>query len=333
MESTYLIDQYVNVKPGEAYRLLPFGQIIKNGKRRDITPEIAARFKLPHFKPPIKLGSHDDKTPAGGSIVALEVRPDGLYGIPELTDKGAQTLAEGDYRYHSPEVIWEGGGYEDPQTGELIEGPLIVGDALLHTPHLGERAALFEVTPFTRSETMEEQSVTIPTSLWAKAMAKLFPDPEQMADPKPEPTPEQEGVKPEEFQAAVAERDEYKAKFEEMQAKQERQAQFDKFNAELKDTKLEGVENGPEILAAMTAEQADWVLAQFKALSAQVAANDKITEEMGNDGENTTPDDPKEALNAAVLAKVKELKVTYNAAMEVVAKETPELVKAAGYTK
>ena len=146
-KSDYLIDVFATVKPGVAYRLFPFGVIVKNGVKREITPEYARRFRLPHFKPPIKLGSHADTTPAGGFIVGLEVRDDGLYAIPEHTEQGAAVLADGSYRYHSPEVIWEGGGLENPADGEEIAGPLIVGDALLHTPHLGEAAALYNVEP------------------------------------------------------------------------------------------------------------------------------------------------------------------------------------------
>jgi len=327
MHSFYLnIDEYVNVRAGEPYRLLPFGRIVKNGKSRDITPEIAARFRLPHFKPPIKLGSHEDSAPGGGTLIGLEVRADGLYGIPELTDKGAKTLTDGDYRYHSPEIIWEGGGYEDPTTGELIEGPLIVGDALLHTPHLGERAALYETIHLQRSETMTDQNEQVSLGLLERLVA-LFNKPQATPEVQElitEPTHEPEGVKPEEFQAIVTERDSYKAELDQLKAQGERQAQLDKFTAELKATKADA-EAGPEMLAGMTAEQSEWVVAQFKALSAQIEANDVITEELGTDGEGPAQDD----LNSVVLAKVAELKVSYNDALAIVAKENPDLV--AGY--
>src|SRR5512146_469153 len=98
-ESMFLIDQYVSTRPGEPYRLLPFGRIVKNGTARDITRELAGKFRLPHFKPPIKLGSHEETTPAGGHIIGLQVRDDGLYAVPEMTDKGAKSLDEGDYKY------------------------------------------------------------------------------------------------------------------------------------------------------------------------------------------------------------------------------------------
>ena len=65
MEQTeYAITELVTVRPGEPFRLLPFGRLVKGGRSWDITPEFARRFQLPHFKPPIKMGSHSDETPA-----------------------------------------------------------------------------------------------------------------------------------------------------------------------------------------------------------------------------------------------------------------------------
>ena len=65
MEQTeYAITELVAVRPGEPFRLLPFGRLVKGGRSWDITPEFARRFQLPHFKPPIKMGSHRDETPA-----------------------------------------------------------------------------------------------------------------------------------------------------------------------------------------------------------------------------------------------------------------------------
>jgi len=161
--SEYVITDFVTVAAGEPFRLLPFGQIVKNGRKREVTRELAARFRLPHFRPPIKLGSHKDETPAGGHIVALEVRDDGLYAVPEYNDEGAAALARGAYRYHSPEIVWEG-GLEDPQTGDVQDGPLIIGDALLHTPHLGEAAALYTADITQGEQKMNEGTVTVPVS-------------------------------------------------------------------------------------------------------------------------------------------------------------------------
>lgn len=315
----YLVDEYVNTKPGEPYRLFPFGRIVKNGKARDITPEYAARFKLPHFKPAIKRGSHAETTPADGHIVGLEVRQDGLYAIPELNETGEKDLKDGAYRYHSPEVIWEDSGLEDPQTGKVISGPLIVGDALLHMPHLGEAAALYEITPLQGGETMEE--VKIPMSLWEKFLSVVHIG----GEPKPEPEKETvEVIKPpEDYEVLKVKVTEYEAEKQRMEADLAQKARVENFAAQLKETK---VAEGADILAGMTDAQAEWVMTQFKALSAQVQESN-LTGEIGSTGE-ALPADPKEALNKAILAKAEELKSDYVTAYHVLASEKPELFAA-----
>ena len=146
-------EKYVHTEAGEPFRIFPFGEIFKDGEMREVTSEMASSFTLPHFKPPIKLGSHVDTTPAGGHIMALEVRDDGLYAVPEYTEKGNKSIKEGDYRYNSPEIIWADKAIEDPETGDWIPGPMIVGVALLHEPHLGEATALYRTRPVDNKET------------------------------------------------------------------------------------------------------------------------------------------------------------------------------------
>jgi len=318
MDSTYLIDEFVTVKPGAPFRLFPFGKVIKNGKAHDITPELAAQFKLPHFKPPIKLGSHRDETPAGGHIIGLEIRNDGLYAIPELNENGTSALDQGAYRYQSPEVIWPGGGYEDPQTGQTIEGPLIVGAALLHTPHLGEAAALYSVEPINQEVHSMSEMVQVPESFWSKVMARLFPEPE---DTPPEPAPQ---VETEQFAALTKERDELKAEIDALKAEQVKQARIDKFTAELKETKADQ-EGMVEILATLPDEQAAKVLQQFKALSAQIKESN-LTGEIGSDGDGEDPD-PKGAFVAAIKEK-QEAGLSYDAAVQAASAERPELAAA-----
>lgn len=316
--STYLIDDYVATRPGDAYRLFPFGEIVKGGKRIRITPELARRFKLPHFKPPVKLGSHDERTPAGGHILALEVRDDGLYALPELTDKGAQAIEQGDYRYHSPEVIWDdGSGFEDPITGEIIAGPLIVGDALLHTPHLGEAAALYQVSPVQEVKPMEE---TKELGLFERFVAWL----EQR--PAAEPVAEPEEPQPDEYAAAVAERDQYKAQLEAIEAEKAHNERVSQFAAQLSETKIT---EGAEMLAGMTDEQSAWVVQQFKALSAQVD-DTKLLGEIGDESEGA-PANPIAEFDATVKAYATEHDVTYSQAVAQVATRQPELARKAGY--
>lgn len=328
MDSLQVLDHLVAVKPGEPYRLLPFGTIVKNGKRHELTPEYAAKFRLPHFRPPVKLGSHDDTTPAGGHIIGLEVREDGLYAIPELNDNGTAALSQGHYRYHSPEILWEG-AFEDPTTGEAIQGPLIVGDALLHTPHLGERAALYSVSnhDLGASNMAENETVTAPVSFFERLLGRHQEQPEQPTPVTPEP---------DKYQAEIdkfkAERDELAAKVEQMESAQAKAGRIadiattltnaDRFGV----TFSEGANEAAAILEGMTDAQRDWVLQQFAALAGQVKESN-LVDEIGNSGK-PGDDNPVQAFNAAVTAVSQERKIDYAAAAQVVATEQPELFAA-----
>ncbi len=331
METTYLIDNFVQTQKGEPYRLLPFGTVVKNGVRREITPEYAARFQLPHFKPPIKLGSHEETTPAGGQITALEVRADGLYAVPEFTDKGAQALADGDFRYHSPEVIWENGALEDPDSGALIQGPLIIGDALLHTPHLGEKAALYTIQP--KEQIMAEETVSVPKSFWDTFVAPIFA---KKAEPAPEPKPEPvKVVETDEFKAVAKERDDFKAKVDAIEAEKVRTALVAGIVKDLQDkekfgmsyVELSKAEEAASMMAGMTEEQRAWCMRNFSALAVQVKTSNLLGEK-GSEG-SQAGEDPKAAFNVAVLAISKDKAIGYNAAFEQAKISHPDLFAAA----
>ena len=326
MTTDFIIDEYVSIRAGEPYRLLPFGVLVKNGKRRTVTPELAHKFKLPHFKPPIKLGSHREETPSGGSIMALEVRDDGLYAIPEYTDKGARSVDDGDYRYHSPEVIWdEDAGFEDPVTGELINGPLIVGDALLHTPHLGEQTAFYaaEVTQEgDQPMTEDKNTVEVPRS-WFEAVVDWFKG--QPIKAEPEPLDAAPGIDADEFAAVKAERDELAAKIEAQQAEAEHKARVDEFGAALKETKADP--ELAEVMAGLDATVAERIMQQFKALSAQVNEA-ALLDEKGTAGDGAAVD-PMGALQARISEVIEERELNYAAAVKAVAAEHPELYEAA----
>lgn len=306
MTTSTLIQDFVTLQPGDPFRLFPFGVIYKNGKRREITPEYARQINLPHFRAPIKLGSHEDVTPAGGFITALEVRDDGIYAVPEWNERGLKAIREGAYRYHSPEIIWSG-GLENPTDGGAINAPLIVGTALLHTPHLGEAAALYEIEVIeSNKEITMEENITLPKALWDKFIAPLF-------ERKAETVEVVKTVEPEDYAATKAERDELKARIEAQEAARLQAESVEKFTAELKATKA-----NPELaglLAELSDEKAEAVLTQFKALSAQIDES-KLLGEKGTEGGNDLPEDPKAAFNALVLKIVDEKKVNYNAAFE-----------------
>ena len=330
--SEYVVTEFVTVKPGEPYRLLPFGTLVKNGKRREVTPELAARFRLPHFRPPVKLGSHADTTPAGGHIIGLEVRDDGLYAVPEYNDEGAAAMARGAYRYHSPEIVWDG-GMEDPRTGAMQQGPLIVGDALLHTPHLGEAAALY-AAEITLSEVhMTTENVTMPASLLERLLSRLgLAEP---AAPEPDAAPPAPALEPDAHGAAVtvdqlsaiqAERDDLAARIATMEATQAQAARVAHFSAELADTSLAADVELPALLAGLPDEPAAELTRRLKALAEQgrVAA---LTADVGHEGQAATGD-PTAELDAAIRAKMTTEKIDYNAALIQVTAESPTLVTA-----
>jgi hypothetical protein len=318
--TSYFIDQFLSVKPGEPFRLLPFGTLVKNGRRREITPELARRFKLPHFMPAIKLGSHEDTTRAGGHIVALEVREDGLYAVPEFNDQGAAAIANGDYRYHSPEILWEG-SLENPTTGDPITGPLIVGDALLHTPHLGENAALYSIEV---KKIMENEQVTMPASLLERFMGLIRPE-QPEAIPTPEPLTA--AVDVEQYAAVTAERDNLAAEVATMKAQAERGAKVQQFATELAGTTLADDGAFHEVLADL-GEHAEGIVQKIKAITEQtrVAA---LTEDVGAGGQDVTGD-PSAMLDAAVRQQMAKSNENYGAALMTVGRENPDLIAAYG---
>lgn len=316
---------FVATRPGEPYRLLPFGRLFKDGVEHNLTPETAAQFRLPHFKPPVKLGSHADDAPAGGHIVGLEVRADGLYAIPEYVPAGEKALADGAYRYQSPEVIWEDRALEDPATGQLIPGPFIVGDALLHTPHLGERAALYSFEP--RSTPMTD-TVTIPSTFFEKLTARLFPEKPAEPEPKPDPKPE-----PDKLSAITAERDDYKTKFEQLRAEQVKAQQLSALAAELQNADKFGTvfaapaaagEMAAHILALPEGER-DWFKQQLAAMGKQIAlSNPGSGRTDGDDGAGAV-----EAFSAAIAQAQKDNKqLSYADAVQAAAQAKPELYTA-----
>lgn len=312
--SDFVLDNFVATRPGEPYRLLPFGRLVRGGRAREITPELAAKFRLPHFRPPIKLGSHDDPTPAGGHITALEVRGDGLWAITEMNDKGTEAMLAGAYRYHSPEILWEG-GLEDVTTGAIIPAPLILGDALLHSPALGEAAALYQAEEVS-DMTMETETVAMPKTLIERLTAWF----ERSNQPAPEPEPEQPApvVDVERLTALEAERDEYKARLERLEVEAQHTARVEQFRAALVETKAE---TNAEMLAGMTDEQAAWVVQQFRALSAQISES-ALTGEVGRD-EPPAPN----SVNDRVQAYAAQHGINYLEAVQKMAATEPQLLK------
>ncbi len=326
--TTYLVDEFVNTRLGEPFRLFPFGNLVKGGTKRTITPEMAAQFSLPHFKPPIKLGSHNDPTPAGGHIVELRVLDDGLYAVPEWNEQGEKAVKDGAYRYHSPEVIWADGALENPDDGSMIDGPLIVGDALLHMPHLGEAASLYEVKPLKKeSNKMIVETVEVPKK-WYDGLADVFKtQPKQTKDPDPEPV---DVFETEEYKVAKQERDELEAKINTMEADAEKEKLHAEIVADLQDKdkfgtmyiELDAAQEASEMLASLNEEQREWVTRNFKAFIAQIDESNLT----GEEGSSTEADDnPAQAFNSAIKAIQAEQELGYAQALVIATETKPEL--------
>jgi phage I-like protein len=311
MEKVSIIDKFITLTPGDGFRIFPFGSIYKNGVKREMTPEFAKQITLPHFRAPIKLGSHDDTTPAGGFITKLEVREDGLYAIPEWNDAGKKAIQDGAYRFNSPEILWEG-GLENPTDGSMISAPMVLGTALLHMPHLGEATALYSIEPTTTEEKLMD-NVTFPKEIWDKFFAPIFAR-------EPEVQTVEVVKEPEDYAATKIERDELKAKIEAQEAAGARKARVEKFTAELGETKADPALS--DLLADLPDEKAEAIMRQFKALSEQINET-VLTDEKGAEG--ATAEDPKAAFNAAVLSLSADKKISYNAAFEEVKQAQPDL--------
>ena len=320
-----MYSEFTTLIPGNGFRLFPFGRVHKGGVIHDITPEFAKSIRLPHFAAAIKLGSHEDTTPAGGFITALEVREDGLYAIPEWNDAGQKAVNDGAYRFNSPEILWEG-GLENPKDGSIIRAPLIVGSALLHTPHLGNDAAMYGIEPITQETNMLE-NYAVPKNLWDKFNAFL----ESKLTPA---EPLKVEVIPDDYEAAKLERDELKSKQLEREQADKTAAVKTELIAKLQKkedfgalyTEPLAADEAANVLAGMNDEQREWVMKNIRALNAQADAS-KLLVETGSAG--GAIEDPKAAFNALVLKYGAEKKVDYNAAFEIIKTENADLFASA----
>jgi len=333
----YFVDSYVQTEVGEPFRLLPFGKLYRGEHVIDFTPEMAERVRLPHYKPPIKLGGHADDLPAGGHIVGLEVRDDGLYGVPEWTEKGQQRMAEGDYRYQSPEILWDG-WIEDATTGNRTEGPAITGMALLHNPALGEAAAFYSANSDEHEEAHMSDTVQVPASIWERALDALTGG-GQETQPEPNGQPPQPQRGESDQLAALKEKagqvdeltakvEQYESRIAEMEAQERRAERVAHFAAEFEDTAAADDKELHEALADLDDEQADKIVQKFKALAAQV--DDSLEEDVGASGDGQGADSPQAKVDAAVKAKMTETGTGYVEAFEAVRREQPDLFQGLG---
>ena len=334
IEPSLFTQKFISLSPGEPYRLLPFGHIGRPGLDKQITPEFAKLFKLPHFKPPIKLGSHNDETPAGGHIIGLEVREDGLYAIPELNESGTSSLDRGEYRYHSPEIIWEDEGIFDAG-GDFIQGPLILGDAFLHTPHLGEAAALYGAQVYRINEDLDHEEdildekksdLTLVEKILGGKLEEKVTELEAEKLSLSEQVTELTAAKvslESDVEKLTAERNEAVSKLEAIEAEKVQAEKEAAVREALGEVELD--DETVTLLSEMDEEKRDKFIVKFKALHEQAAVGD-IEKELGSEGGGI--DDPVQAFHLAVTNKIKEAGVGYMQALEIVSEEKPDLFKA-----
>ena len=173
---------------------------------------------------------------------------------------------------------------------------------------------------------MSEDKV-ISKTLWDQ-LAAVFAGPKDASAPEPNPA-----AIPEDYSAAVKERDELKAKIEKIEAEKLHAETVSKLTADLQNKEKFSAEFGgtaageaAEILAGMTEDQQKWVTTRLAAMAKRIDYS-KLTTELGSDGANVI-NNPVQAFNAAVESKMKTMHVDYPTALKMVSDETPDLLKA-----
>jgi hypothetical protein len=194
---------------------------------------------------------------------------------------------------------------------------LILGDALLHMPHLGEAAKLYSVE-ITQGDKPMNENVSVPSNLWEAFTAFLLKKQETVEVIKE--------VIPEDYAAAKQERDEFKTKIETQEREAARKMLVDKYEGELKETKADP--SLADLFADMPEEKAGMLIRQLKALSEQIKETN-LTEEKGKESAGSPDADPKAEFNTVVLSIAKDKGIPYTAAFEVVKVTHADLFKAA----
>ncbi len=90
--------------------------------------------------------AHDDSAGKVGDLEALEARPDGLWGRIRWTLVGARLLAEGAFRYLSPEIVWGPTDYDGRRVRNVLTGL-----SLVNRPFFGRPVSLFWLRPAKQS--------------------------------------------------------------------------------------------------------------------------------------------------------------------------------------
>jgi len=151
MSQVIWIDPY-KYSAGKPFRIFPIGDFKRGDRTIDLTKERLAEMKAnyeadrPRWKAPIYAGHPTDTQPDPpklGNVASLELKDDGLYAIPEYSDKGKELVDEESYQYVSPGVLWKlaGASYTDEEGNEFDN--VLDHVALTNRPFFGSRTAIF----------------------------------------------------------------------------------------------------------------------------------------------------------------------------------------------
>ena len=303
-------------RPGGWLRLLPVGTFARFGRTVRVTPamvrEMAAHFgRVPETGVPVTV-AHNDAAGKVGDVVEVDARPDGLWGRIRWSATGARLLAEGAFRYLSPEVIWGPVDYD----GRVVRN-VLAGVSLVNQPFFGRRVSLFclrgaragatgggnqyregfmQEMMQTRQGVVDRFLARLAGRLLARLVMWLLPG------------------------AAEAQ-----TRLDELEAAEAEHALAARFGALQGDgLGRDGVDRLVQV-ARFDAALADELAGQFRALLAQ-NAQAALFEEIGASGAEAVG--PVERFNAAVKESMHACGLDYAAAGQKVAAEQPELYRA-----
>ena len=155
MSSLAWIDPFKYIS-GKPFRIFPIGEFKRGERTIDLTKERLSEMKVnyeadrPRWKAPIYAGHPTDVQPDPpklGNVASLELKDDGLYAVPEYSEKGKELVDEESYQYVSPGILWKlsGASYTDEQGNEFDN--VLDHVALTNRPFFGSRTAIFSSDP------------------------------------------------------------------------------------------------------------------------------------------------------------------------------------------
>ncbi|MCZ7544657.1 MAG: hypothetical protein M5R40_14550 [Anaerolineae bacterium] len=330
MQGVRLIERF-GLTPGWAdgwLRILPVGTFARFGRRVTVTPamvrEMAAHFgRIPETGIPVTR-AHDDTAGKVGDLAALEARPDGLWGRIRWNVRGLRLLAEGAFRYLSPEVVWGPIDYD----GRTVRN-VLTGVSLVNQPFFGRQVSLFRLATTNNPDKGLEPLVD--SRAWTARGGACAPDESQEVAMNESTNEAAERGLLDRLLARLVARlwpqgaeAEVQARLDELEAAQAERAQMERFGAlEAYGLGRDWVERLARV-AQFDAALADDLAARFRALLAQ-NAQAALFEEIGATGAEVAG--PVERFNAAVRASMQTYGLDYAAAGRKVAAEQPALYR------